>query len=98
MAESNRQTQRLPFIDLMKGLCIVLIVTGHVDTGLFEALGANTDRMFQTFRVPMYYFLSGIFFKRYDGFFDFTRKKVNNILCILLSAGLFGADGVQFLA
>ncbi len=64
----------------MKGLCIVLIVTGHVDTGLFEALGANTDRMFQTFRVPMYYFLSGIFFKRYDGFFDFTRKKVNNIL------------------
>lgn len=64
----------------MKGLCIMLIVTGHVDTGLFAALGDNADRMFQTFRVPMYYFVSGIFFKRYGGFFDFARKKVNNIL------------------
>ena len=58
----------------------MLIVTGHVDTGLFAALGDNADRMFQTFRVPMYYFVSGIFFKRYGGFFDFARKKVNNIL------------------
>lgn len=80
MSTSNTATKRLPFIDLMKGVCIVLIVTGHVDTGLFAALGENADRMFQTFRVPMYYFISGVFFKHYGGFFDFTRKKVNNIL------------------
>jgi hypothetical protein len=28
----------------------------------------------------MYYFISGIFFKLYEGFADFTRRKVNNIL------------------
>ena len=28
----------------------------------------------------MYYFISGIFFKLYSGFADFTRRKVNNIL------------------
>lgn len=71
---------RLAFIDLMKGICIILIVAGHVDLKLFAALGDHADRMFQTFRVPMYYFISGIFFKRYNGFGDFTRKKVNNIL------------------
>lgn len=80
MTRDNIPKKRLPFIDLMKGLCIILIVIGHVDTALFTALGDNADRMFQTFRVPMYYFVSGIFFKQYGGFFDFARKKVNNIL------------------
>ena len=80
VATTHIQTKRLPFIDLMKGLCIILIVVGHVDTALFSALGGNADKMFETFRVPMYYFISGIFFKQYGGFFDFARKKINNIL------------------
>lgn len=37
------------------------------------------DAVFQ-FLLPMYFFLSGVFFKLYDGFGDFTRRKVNNII------------------
>lgn len=37
-----------------------------------------------SFRVPMYYFLSGLFFKTYSGFGEFARKKVNNIIVPLV--------------
>lgn len=68
---------RLPYIDFMKGMCIILIVGGHVYPDLYPG---RIDSMLQSFRVPLYYFLSGLFFKSYGGFGDFTRRKVNNIL------------------
>lgn len=73
--------ERIPYIDFMKGLCIIFIVTNHIN-GNFLPLDLNRSLM--SFRIPMYYFLSGLFFKLYDGFGDFTRKKVNNIVLPLL--------------
>ena len=73
----------------MKGLCILLIVGRHVLPELY----GDFDSMLTSFRVPMYYFLSGLFFKTYSGFPDFARRKVNNILVpfvffYLLACGL----------
>lgn len=71
---------RIAYIDFMKCLCIMLIVMYHIDHDFFNYLAPNLNNALQAFRLPMYYFISGIFFKRYSGFGDFTRRKVNNIL------------------
>ncbi len=73
-------TRRIPFIDFMKSMCIMLIVMFHIDHDFFNSVLPNLNNALQAFRLPMYYFISGIFFKRYGGFIDFTRRKVNNIL------------------
>ena len=58
----------------------MLIVMYHIDHEFFNYLIPRLNDALQAFRLPMYYFISGIFFKLYDGFTDFTRRKVNNIL------------------
>ena len=72
--------QRIAYIDFMKCLCIMLIVMYHIDHEFFNYLAPNLNNALQAFRLPMYYFISGIFFKLYEGFANFTRRKVNNIL------------------
>ena len=72
--------QRIAYIDFMKCLCIMLIVMYHIDHEFFNYLAPNLNDALQAFRLPMYYFISGIFFKLYSGFADFMRRKVNNIL------------------
>ena len=72
--------QRIPYIDFMKCLCIMLIVMYHINHDFFNEVMPNLNNALQAFRLPMYYFVSGVFFKLYDGFADFTRRKVNNIL------------------
>ena len=72
--------QRIAYIDFMKCLCIMLIVMYHIDHEFFNYLAPHLNDALQAFRLPMYYFISGIFFKLYEGFADFTRRKVNNIL------------------
>ena len=74
------KSQRIAYIDFMKSLCIMLIVMYHIDHEFFNYLAPNLNNALQVFRLPMYYFISGIFFKTYDGLTDFTRRKVNNIL------------------
>ena len=73
-------TPRIAYIDFMKCLCIMLIVMYHIDHDFFNYLAPRLNDALQAFRLPMYYFISGIFFKLYGGFADFTRRKVNNIL------------------
>lgn len=75
---------RLHYIDFMKGLCILFIVIHHTDHGLFDLIGENTNATLQSFRIPMYYFISGIFFKAYEGFSDFVRRKVNTMIIPLV--------------
>lgn len=71
---SNIQKPRLEYIDLAKGLCIILVVILHHNIKAFDLYGLSILRM------PLYYFLSGLFFKHYANFGVFTKKKVNNLL------------------
>lgn len=73
---SAAKKERIPFIDIMKGLCITMIVAVHIG----GVINQEVKIVFQSFRVPMYYFLSGLFFKRYDNFIQFCIKKTNNII------------------
>ncbi|MGN0213741.1 MAG: acyltransferase family protein [Muribaculaceae bacterium] len=74
---ANKKT-RIEYFDFMKGLCIILILAFHIDPD--KMFPGQLNPMLQSFRIPMYYFLSGIFFKTYNGFVDFARHKVNNII------------------
>ncbi len=68
-------TQRVEYIDLAKGLCISLVVLIHIHD--FET---TTETALRFFRMPLYYFLSGIFFKEYSGLKEFSIKKLNKLI------------------
>lgn len=70
------ENRRIDFIDLTKGLCIMLVVMIHVG-GAFEPLA--TGRALTSFVMPLYFFVSGLFFKSYGGFADFLIRKVNKL-------------------
>ena len=92
----NPVKKRYDNIDFMKGICILLVVATHLDLPLLSY------PCFSLFRMPLYYFLSGIFFSRYDGFKTFVIKKTNNLLipyfffslftCLAIVVFYFGKD------
>lgn len=69
---------RIHYLDFMKGLCILMIVAYHITPNC--NIYGDANHMLMSFRVPLYYFLSGLFFKTYNGFADFSRRKFNNII------------------
>lgn len=52
--------KRIDFIDTAKGVCIILVVLGHSGIPI-DFVGMNSMRM------PLYFILSGLFFKDYGG-------------------------------
>jgi len=70
--------KRIAYIDLAKGFCICLVVFYHIK----GFLGCNylLDSFFSFFRLPLYFFLSGLFFKDYGSFRNFSIKKLNRLL------------------
>lgn len=73
--------QRIEYIDLAKGLCISLVVLFHIDQQIDASYTeTHIEKALSYFRMPLYYFLSGIFFKNYSGFLDFTIRKTNKLL------------------
>lgn len=69
--------QRIDYIDLAKGICILLIIIHHLRSPLNQT---DVSRMLLCFRIPLYFVLSGIFFRKYAGFVNFTLRKVNKLL------------------
>ncbi|MCD8281730.1 MAG: acyltransferase [Prevotella sp.] len=73
---------RIDWIDLAKGICILLVMWWHVKE-LYSNRGF-TDRSYvlytaNYFRMPLYFFLSGLFFKTYGGYVDFLIRKTNKL-------------------
>ena len=73
---------RITYIDTLKGVCIILVMLMHcgLPVGSDNEMISQFNDALRTYRMPTYYFLSGIFFKTYGGLGDFTRRKVNNII------------------
>jgi fucose 4-O-acetylase-like acetyltransferase len=66
---------RIEFIDLAKGVCIILVVLLHLVPVLNDKL-----EFLSYLRMPLYFCLSGLFFKDYGSLKNFTVRKVNKIL------------------
>ena len=106
---------RLEWIDYAKGIAITMIVYRHLNTGLWDA-GVSMDPLFYdlsvqiglTFRMPLYFLLSGIFFYRsYSkrGLKGYTIHKFNtimypyfiwSIILMLIQMSLQGYVNAQF--
>lgn len=72
-------TNRIEYIDNIKGVCIILVVLWHcLQFCGFEDIQYNKTVM--AFLMPLFFFLSGIFFRPYDSFATFLKKKVNSLL------------------
>lgn len=74
----NANKKRIEYIDLAKGICIIMVVLYHLAKFYDTTLMVNG--LFKLIRMPLYFFLSGVFFKEYGGFFDFLKRKTNKLL------------------
>lgn len=70
-------TKRIEYIDLAKGFCIILVVLYHILNHLH--VKSEYVYLLSTFRMPLYFFLSGLFFKEYEGFLGFLIRKINKL-------------------
>ena len=71
--------KRIEFIDLAKGICMILLVIGHCGVNVN---GAST--------LPLYLMISGMFFKEYNNTRTFLKKKINGILVPFIFFYLIG--------
>ena len=81
---------RTEWVDYAKAIGIILVVYGHVARGVKEAgynfsdsLFTLVDSFIYSFHMPLFFFLSGLFFyqsfiKR--GFLDLTLNKIDTIV------------------
>lgn len=76
--DSLTNKKRIDYIDLSKGICILLVVLTHSESS-FEVTSCF-DFALTSFRMPLYFMLSGLFFKDYDTIYIFLRKKINKLL------------------
>ncbi len=77
-----QEKKRIEFIDLAKGVCILMVIIGHITPIPIPG--------FQTLRMPLYFILSGLFFKDYGGILQLVLKKTNKILIPFLFFYLLG--------
>lgn len=65
--------KRIAFIDLAKGICIIMVIVGHCGAPI-------SIPGWEIVRMPLYFILSGLFFKDYGGWVKFLIQKTNKIL------------------
>jgi len=75
-------SKRISYIDLAKGICILLVVLDHIsDYRYFAGGDYPMNEIFEQTRMPLYFILSGLFFKDYaGGIREFLLRKFNRIL------------------
>lgn len=77
--------QRIEYVDLSKGICILLIALTHT----YGDSGGQFLEFLSIFKIPVFFMLSGFFFRTYDSFYTFIRKKTNQLLIPILFAFFF---------
>lgn len=84
---------RIEFIDLAKGVCIMLVLWIHarMDSVCFDLPVLRTARM------PLYFLLSGLFFKDYGSLYNLFERKLNRLLIPFIFFSFIGLPGVWFM-
>ena len=70
----------LDFIDLAKGICILFVVSYHVDQCEMLYRNQSVNNFFMSFRIPFYFMLSGLFISFNSGYQAFFIKKINRLV------------------
>jgi fucose 4-O-acetylase-like acetyltransferase len=66
---------RIEFVDLAKGVCILLVIAWHCSAFADEI--PNVSRLI---RMPLYFVISGLFYKDYGGWLLTIVKKINRLI------------------
>jgi len=75
--ETANRSGRIIYIDIAKGIGILLVVLAHSDLAL---ISPYAHQVIYSFHVPLFFFLSGYFFNIKTPFWIFTEKRFNAIL------------------
>src|SRR5574338_650499 len=68
---------RVGYVDIAKGIGIILVVMGHND---FALISPFAHKFIYSFHMPMFFFMSGMFFKPDLPFWNFVRQRVKKVL------------------
>jgi fucose 4-O-acetylase-like acetyltransferase len=75
--QAPAQHSRIDYIDIAKGIGILLVVMGHND---FSLLSPFLFKLIYSFHMPMFFFMSGIFFKPDMAFMPLLRRRFDSVL------------------
>jgi polysaccharide biosynthesis protein PslL len=70
-------TERVGYIDIAKGIGILLVALAHADVSLFSPY---LHRLIYSFHMPLFFFLSGYFFNPHIPFLELVKKRFNTLL------------------
>lgn len=70
-------TNRIQYIDIARGIGILLVVLGHND---FALVSPFVYQVIYSFHMPLFFFLSGFFINPSTGFWEFVRRRFNSLL------------------
>ena len=88
--------ERFAFIDILKGIAILLIVYGHIIPGTIPYL----SEWFSTLNIPLFFFVSGLLFNenkyRYD-FGYFVRSRTKGLVVPFIIFSIIVAIGYFFI-
>lgn len=81
---SNRSTTRIHWIDIAKGIGIILVSFGHIRNGdgqsvWLPALDTPINFIY-LFHMPLFFFLGGLTFSSRRSFPDFLKRKAQTLL------------------
>ncbi|MBQ0023893.1 MAG: acyltransferase family protein [Prevotellaceae bacterium] len=69
---------RIEYFDLAKGICILLVLWFHIKSQY--NIHSCVDIYLDAIRMPLYFFLSGFFFKPYNNLTMFVGRKTSSLL------------------
>jgi len=75
--QSNFPPKRVPYVDIAKGIGIILVVMGHND---FALIAPFAHKLIYSFHMPMFFFMSGMFFKPDMPFLNFITNRFHRVL------------------
>ena len=70
-------SKRIEYIDIARGIGILLVVLAHNDFGYVSAFAY---KVIYSFHMPLFFFLSGYFLNVSMPFLDFIKKRFNSLL------------------
>src|SRR5512132_506835 len=70
-------SKRIEYIDIARGIGILLVVMGHNDFAVVSPFGY---KLIYSFHMPLFFFLSGYLLNITSGFWTFLKKRFNSLL------------------
>lgn len=90
-------TKRIEYIDALRGLTMLLVVTGHIYSmsfmhEKFNEYDLSYNNFFELFLMPLFFFISGFVFYKSDRYWNYITIKefiINKVRILLFSALVF---------